>query len=82
MIARLFNRTGVAIDWRRIEVIRDGVPPPEAIVIWPNRVFLRFDLHPLKDEIVLGEAKRRAEADEEICYLEITADCPPSHWER
>jgi hypothetical protein len=81
MIARLFNRSGCAIDWRRLELLRDDVVPPEAIVIWPSRVFLRWDIHPIKDTAVLAEAERRVSADE-MCYLEVTADSPPAYWER
>lgn len=43
--ALIVNRRGVAINWRRLEELRPGVPPPEFLAIG-SRGFARWDLHP------------------------------------
>jgi hypothetical protein len=86
VIARLYNRRGICIEWRRVEEIKDGVAPPEAIMAG-KRVFVRWDIHPIQVEpgarnsLTLMEANRKNEFENELSYVEVTCASPPFYWE-
>lgn len=70
--ALFVNRTGVAINWRRLEELRPGVPPPEFVSIG-RRGFARWDLAPYCPEP--EECARRFREEEIWVYVEVSYLC-------
>lgn len=76
MKARLFNRKGFSIEYRRLEDLKPNALPPEVIVMNNYRAFMRYDIHPLwRDpswQKAMDEAIRQLNEDGIVGYIEVS----------